>query len=134
MLKKLLVITAIASIALTGCAQAPTEKPKEQEVESEVYFVNGRYYIDDSNNGTIITEDGNIWGYTQEVISEEPSYNNEPVIVGFDDKGTTQLEDDEVLGVILDRNTQIYDALEASLSEEFDIEREGNNIKIHNLK
>lgn len=87
----------------------------------------GRYYI----NGSVITHDGNIWDYQTETISDEPSYDNEPVYVVFDNNGTeTDIYDDIVIGLILDVRTAIYDELETELSKDFVIERDGNNIRI----
>ena len=54
-----------------------------------------------------------------------------PVYICFDDAGTPDtIYDDEVLGLVYDRETAIYDQLEDALSESFDIERNGNNIHI----
>ena len=87
----------------------------------------GRYYTD----GSVITHDGNVWGYQTEIISDEPAYNNEPVFVVFDNNGTeTDIYDDIVIDLMLDVRTAIYDELEAELSKEFVLERENNNIKI----
>lgn len=121
-------ILATSMIALVGCS------PKKQTiskpiVEKTVYFQSGRYYL----NGNIITNDGNIWGYTQDIISEAPAYDNEPVYVGLNDNGTPNIiEDDEVVGLVLDRETAIYDELEKAFAEDsaFTVKREGNNITI----
>lgn len=52
-------------------------------------------------------------------------------ILGFDDNETP---DDIILGLVYDRETAIYDALETALSDEFEIERNDNNIRISILK
>ena len=38
--------------------------------------------------------------------------------------------DDEILGLVLDRETAIYDNLEEELSENFTVERDGNVLTI----
>ena len=54
-----------------------------------------------------------------------------PEYICFGDVGTPDnIYDDEVLGLIYDRETAIYDSLETSLSEVFAVERDGNNIRI----
>lgn len=101
------------------------------EVEHTVYFIAGRY---DDLQGQVLTNDGNVWDYTQDIISDEPSYNNEPIIACIDDNGTpTEVTDDIILGLVIDRETAIYDELEEALSIKFDLEREGNNIRIQGL-
>lgn len=118
-MKKAFALLGLA-ILLTGCQAKP-----EQEHKS--YMASGRYYT----SGEVITNDGNVWGYTQDIISEEPSYDNEPVFAVFDDNGTPDnIYDDEIYGLVLDRETAIYDALEAELSKAFDIERNGNIISV----
>ena len=125
-MKKILAISLLA-LTLTGCGEtAPIATP---EAEHSAYIVSGRYYT----NGTVITNDGNIWGYTQDIISEEPAYDNEPIYAVFDDNGTPDdIYDDPIAGVVLDRETAIYDALEEAFAdaEGFSTERAGNTIKI----
>lgn len=88
-MKKLL-IALLAVLCLTGCSSAP-------KAESTMYIVAGWYYID----GEVITEDGNIWGYSQDIISEAPSYDDEPVLAVFDDAGTPDnIYDDEIVGLV----------------------------------
>jgi hypothetical protein len=54
-----------------------------------------------------------------------------PVWVALDDNGTpNSIEDDVILGLVYDRNTAIYDELETALSDKFELERDGNNIKV----
>ena len=54
-----------------------------------------------------------------------------PVYICFDDAGTPDnIYDDIVLGVVYDRETAIYDSLEVSLSQSFELERDGNIIHI----
>lgn len=91
----------------------------------------GRYYT----SGEVITKDGNVWGYSQHIISERESYDNEPVFALFDDNGTPEnIYDDEIYGLVLDRETEIYDRLEAELSKSFTVERNGNVISISERK
>ena len=134
-MKKLLAISSILFVlSLCGCSTTTTtEEPTP--VEHTSYFQSGRYYFTADLQGQVLTNDGNIWDYTQDIISEEPSYHNEPVIAVIDDNGTPDtVEDDAILGLVLDRETAIYDALEASLSESFELERDGNNIRIQSIK
>ena len=55
-----------------------------------------------------------------------------PVFAVFDDEGTDDIYDDIVQGLVLDRETAIYDKLEASFSEveNWEITRTGNHIHI----
>lgn len=130
-MKKLLSITCILiSLLLTACSaqpQAPTEAVPE--VQHNRYITTGRYYTD----GSVITADGNEWGYSTDTISDRPAENAMPVYVAFDDNGTANnIYDDSILGLVLDLETYIYDRLESTLSESeaFTIERDGNNITI----
>ena len=126
-MKKILAVSLIA-LSLCGCGSNTISEPA---VEHSTYYQSGRYYI----SGEVITNDGNIWGYQTEIISEDPSYDAEPVYAVFDDNGTPDnIYDDVVLGLVLDRETAIYDALEVALSAEFDLERTGNNIRINSEK
>lgn len=138
-LKKVLAISLLV-FALTGCSKTESindvlieETKSIKEVEHNAYIVSGRYYINENLQGKVVTCDGNVWDYTQDIISEELSYNNEPVFVALDDNGTPDvIEDDIVMGVVLDRETVIYDVLEETFTdvEGFNIERTGNNIRI----
>ena len=140
-MKKLLTIaiSCITLCALVGCAEtepasAPTPEPSPS-VEQTTYFTQGRYYFNADLLGQVVTEDGNVWEYTQDIISDEPSYHNEPVFVCFIDNGTpNNIYDDEIIGLVLDRETAIYDALEVALSDSFELERDGNNIHIQSMK
>lgn len=129
---------SLALLALTGCGNKATKTIEtESAVESVVYFQYGRYHINADLQGQVLTEDGNIWGYTQDVISDNPAYHNEPVVAVFDDNGTPDdIYDDIILGLMLDRETAIYDKLEMAFSENgnFTVERDGNNIRIGVLK
>ena len=112
------------SLLFTGCSQ-------KGNLEHTTYSASGRYYT----SGEVITEDGNVWGYSQDVISERESYDNEPIFALFDDNGTPEnIYDDEIYGVVLDRETEIYDRLEAELSTSFAVERNGNIISISERK
>lgn len=113
-----------AFLISTGCASKVAPAPK---VESQRYTAYGRYYT----NGTVITNDGNEWDYSTDTISDQTSTDAMPVWIGFDDNGTpADITDDIILGLVYDRNTAIYDELETALSDEFVLERDGNNIKI----
>lgn len=121
-MKKVLLITTICSILLTGCT-----KPAPAPVQSEQYITQGRYYTDSH----IITNDGNCWDYSTDIISDRTVQDNMPVFVAFDDNGTPDnIYDDVILGCVYDINTAIYDELEDKLSESFELERDGNNIRI----
>lgn len=124
MKKKIILALVGATMLLSGCTR---EAQVTAEVEGTTYITAGRYYI----SGEVITEDGNIWGYSQDTISEAPSYDDEPIFALFDDNGTPDnIYDDKILGVVLDRETAIYDELEVALSESFTVERNGNVISI----
>lgn len=108
----------------TGCA--PKVAQDTEPAQSHQYTAYGRYYTD----GTVITNDGNIWDYQTDSISDKTPTDAMPIWIGFDDNGTADITDDIILGLVYDRNTAIYDQLETALSENFTIERDGNNIKI----
>ena len=95
------------------------------------YTAYGRYYTE----GTVITNDGNVWEYSTDVISEQTPTDNMPIWIAFDDNGTPDnIADDVVLGLVYDRETAIYDELEAALGDKFELERDGNNIQIGGIK
>ena len=125
-MKRLFALTLAvgAFLITTGCT---TKSEPAPQVESQTYTAYGRYYTE----GIVITNDGNEWGYTTDSISDKTPTDNMPVWVGFDDNGTPEdITDDIILGLVYDVNTAIYDALETALSDKFELEREGNNIKI----
>lgn len=131
-MNKKIIALSIICILCAGCGA--TAKKVDNSVEHTYYFTSGRYYITSNLQGEVITEDGNAWSYTQDTISEKASYHNEPVYVGFDDMGTPDnIYDDEIVGLVLDRETAIYDELEVQLSQSFEVEREGNNIRLGTL-
>ena len=122
---KIAIILCIFSFAFTGCSQ------REIEPEHTTRIVAGRYYT----CGEVITDDGNVWSYTQDIISEMESYDYEPVFALIDDNGTPDYtQDDEIYGLVLDRETKIYDELEAELSKAFIVSRNGNTISISQAK
>ena len=141
-MKKLLALILVmgAFLMTTGCTKSelvsiqdiePTELVSISNVESQTYTAYGRYYTD----GTVITNDGNEWGYSTDTISDKTPYDGMPVWVGFDDNGTpADITDDIILGLVYDRNTAIYDELETALSDKFELERDGNNIRIQTLE
>lgn len=124
-MKKLLALILVmgAFLMTTGC----TNTEPAPQVESQRYTAYGRYYTD----GTVITNDGNEWAYSTDSISDKTPTDAMPVWIGFDDNGTADITDDIILGLVYDRNTAIYDELETALSDEFELERDGNNIKIN---
>lgn len=125
MLKKMMIPVIALSVLLTGCSNV---KP---EVEHTRYVVQGRYY---TNN---ICEDttGNLWEYSTDTVSNTAVYDSMPVYICLDDAGTPDnIYDDEVLGLVYDRETSVYDQLEDALSSSFELERDGNNIRIQSLK
>jgi hypothetical protein len=127
-MKKLLALTLAGAMCLTTIGCTKTEAPTPEPKAHTRYTAYGRYYTD----GTVITDDGNEWGYSTDTISDKTPYDAMPVWVGFDDNGTPDnITDDIILGLVYDRNTAIYDKLETELSEAFEIERDGNNIKIN---
>jgi hypothetical protein len=129
----ILVVLAIVS-TLVGCSSrteatpTPTEPTETTEPKVHTRYTEfGRYYTE----GTVITDDGNEWSYTTDTISDKTPTDRMPVWIGFDDNGTPEdIYDDIVLGLVYDVYTAIYDALETELSEEFEVEREGNYIKL----
>lgn len=134
-MKQLIKITTLLLIlvSLAGCTKSNASKGVSQEAEAvhTRRTETGRYYTD----GTVITADGNIWGYTQDIISDKPSYNNQPVYAVLDDNGTPdEITDDIILGLVWDVETAIYDELETALSDSFELEREDNNIHIISQK
>ena len=92
-MKKLLIIM-LACLCLCGCNVV--DEPIES-AEPVTYIVAGNYYT----SGDVITEDGNVWGYSQDIISEAPSHDNQPVYVLMYDAGTPDnIYDDEVVGLV----------------------------------
>lgn len=125
-MKKLIAITLLlVSLLFTACTEQtkpPASTPHDR------YITTGRYYL----NSTVITSDGNEWGYSTDTISDRPAEDAMPVYIAFDDNGTADnIYDDIILGLTLDLETHIYDRLESALSEAFTIERDGNNITIN---
>jgi hypothetical protein len=119
-MKKVMAILILCALCTSGCA------PKEPLIHTR-YTANGRYYTD----GTVVTADGNEWTYSTDIISDKTPYDGMPVSIGFDDNGTADnITDDIVLGLVWDINTSVYDDLEDALSDAFELERDGNNIRI----
>jgi hypothetical protein len=88
-MKKLLII-ALATLCLAGCSPSV-------ETEAEMYMVPGHYYT----SGEVITLDGNVWDYSQDIISDEPSYDNEPVFALFyDNKTPDYIYDDSIVSLV----------------------------------
>lgn len=129
-MKKLLALTLIvgAFLMTIGCTKTQEESAPKLDTRYTAY---GRYYTD----GTVITNDGNEWGYSADTIANITPYDNMPVWVGFSDNATpNDITDDIILGLVYDRNTAIYDELEATLGDSFELERDGNNIHIKGVK
>lgn len=125
-MKKLIALALVvgAFLIATGCTSTKSS-PTPQE--SQRYTAYGRYYTE----GIVITNDGNEWSYSTDTISDKTPTDAMPVWIGFDDNGTADdITDDIILGLVYDRETAIYDQLETALSDKFELERDGNNIKI----
>ena len=124
-----LVIATVLAVGLhIGIRQV---KPTEVETPHNKYTAYGRYYTD----GTVITNDGNEWAYSTDLISNQIPTDDMSVWVGFDDNGTPDnITDDIILGLVYDRETAIYDNLETALSNKFELERNDNNIRINILE
>lgn len=138
MKKQIALILAMGAFLMTtGCTNTESTKAELvsiSSVEPQTYTAYGRYYTD----GTVITNDGNDsrwWEYSTNTISDQTPYDNMPVWIAFNDNATpNDITDDIILGLVYDRNTAIYDDLETALSDSFELEREGNNIRIQTLK
>lgn len=92
-MKKLLIIVLVA-LCLAGCSP-------RVETEAEMYIVPGHYYT----SGEVVTLDGNVWGYSQDIISDELSYDNEPVFVLFyDNKTPDYIYDDSIVSLVCNRD------------------------------
>lgn len=132
--KPLLKVTTITIAIVTALAlgfHIGRSQVKPIETSHNKYTAYGRYYTD----GTVITNDGNEWAYSTDLISNQITTDNMPVWVGFDDNGTpNDITDDIILGIVYDRETAIYDELETVLSDKFKLERNDNNIHISILK
>ena len=125
-----------ALLCLSGCKTAEAEldiiapaevSATETTIVYTRYVAAGRYYT----SGQLITNDGNVWSYTQDIISEMKSYDHQPVYAVIEDNGTpNNICDDEVCGLVRDIETEIYDELEAALSESFEVERNGNILSL----
>ena len=116
-------ILILIALTFTAC----NNTTPEHQQDPNPYTTTGRYYT----NGTVITSDGNEWSYSTDIISDQASYDNEPVHIIFSGNGTPDnIYDDIILGLVLDRYTAIYDELEATLSEHFTVERIDNTIHI----
>ncbi len=128
-MKKLLALILVMGAFLMTTACTNTEPAPK--TESTRYTSYGRYFTE----GVVITNDGNLWEYSTDSISDKTPTDNMPVWIGFDDNATPDdITDDIILGLVYDRNTAIYDQLEEELSEEFEIERNGNEIRIMTLE
>ena len=129
-MKKILatILISLCLVGLVGCNSTESE-PEPEHTRYTVDYC--RYYT----NGTVITSDGMLWGYQTDSISNEVPYDGMPVVIALDDNGTPDIiEDDIVLGLVYDIETSIYDKLEVELSEAFELNRNGNNIRIQSLK
>lgn len=126
----LFAVTAFVAGYIFSTESHKSTAPQPQ-VESTQYTAYGRYYT----NGTVITNDGNEWSFSTDTISDKTPTNHMPVWIAFDDNATpNDITDDTILGLVYDRHTAIYDELETTLSDSFELEREGNNIHIKEVK
>lgn len=129
---KLLGTICASALILSGCGSTQNNISTAEHTR---YITSGTYYITAEKYDQVLTDDGNLWDYTQTIISGKPAYHNEPVYVVFDDNGTPDnIYDDEILGLVLDKETEIYNKLETALSDAFEVERSNNNIRIGTLK
>ena len=96
-LKVILFTIMTATILLfSGCTNSVSDDiEKTADPISQHYTMNGRYYTD----GTVITDDGNIWGYSTDTIDGEKPYDDQPVCVHFDNNGTEDVTDDVITSV-----------------------------------
>lgn len=96
-LKALLFAIMTATILLFSCCTNSVSDDMKKTVDtvSEQYTMNGRYYTD----GTVITDDGNIWGYSTDTIDGEKPYDDQPICVHFDNNGTDDITDDIIISV-----------------------------------
>lgn len=96
-LEVLLFTIMTATILLfSGCTNSVSDDiEKTADPISQHYTMNGRYYTD----GTVITDDGNIWGYSTDTIDGEKPYDDQPICVHFDDNGTEDITDDIIISV-----------------------------------
>lgn len=79
-MKKAIIIISLCATILSGC----------EAKEMRNYVVAGNYYAD----GTVITNDGNIWDYQTEMVDG-------PVHVVFNDNGTADnIYDDIIVDLI----------------------------------
>ena len=116
-----LIAATTALLLMGGCGTA------EPEPEHTRYVMQGRCYEHNVWEDTT----GNLWEYTTDIVSKRQIYVGMPVYICFDDAGTPDnIYDDIVLGLVYDRETAIYDSLEVSLSESFELERNDNIIRI----
>lgn len=122
------IIGALAlGIALGNKLDTLINKPVYEATIHTRYTQYGRYYTD----GTLITNDGNEWGYNTDEVSNISVYDNMPVWVAFDDNGTPDdVTDDIILGMVYDRTTACMDTLERELSDSYTLCRKGNTITI----
>lgn len=127
----LFILTMIGALAIGICLGSKlntlANKPAHIETVHTKYTQYGRYYT----NGTLITNDGNEWGYDTNEVSNISVYDNMPVWVAFDDNGTPDdVTDDIILGMVYDRTTACMDTLERELSDSYTLCRKGNTITI----
>lgn len=95
---KKLICASLAALCLGfGFLASLQDSLALSKTEPIMYITAGWYYT----CGEVVTEDGNIWGYSQYIISEQPSYDDEPVLAVFYDAGTPDnIYDDEIVGLV----------------------------------
>jgi hypothetical protein len=84
---KIISIAWLAMIMVSSCGR--------YENPHSTYAVNGKYYSD----GTVITEDGNMWGFCSSDIFND-AVN---VSVVFDDNGTPDNIIDDIILCVIDK-------------------------------
>ena len=77
---KKLALAVLLALCLTGCT-----KPES------IYITHGYYYA----SGEVITDDGNIWGYTSDTI-----YHDCEVYVVFHTNDTESIYDDSIIDIV----------------------------------
>ena len=123
----MMMMMVIIMAMMVGCGEQEPIEEIEVTVDPNYYTMTGRYY----ESGRVVDEFGEEWCY-EWIDCEDTIYDGMPVKIVMSDSGTDLLYDDEVLTLVYDRETAIYDELEASFSEveEWEVTRDGNNIRI----
>lgn len=143
-MKNPIILSILIVILSISCSCLPVNAPTETETtevvrESERYVVkNCRYFVNEmpslqTKPFSVICPNEEAFIYETDIISDTPAYDGMPVWAVCDDNGTPNyVKDDIVLGLVLDRETEIYDKLydKFSENENWIVTRTGNNIHI----